>query len=333
MNLKCFVVGPFGKPKSKQRAWSDCLYENIIKLAIGDHYDVRRTIDDPEGGNITDQIKACLDKADIVIADLSDNNANAFYELGFRHGLGLPFVLVSRADTETDEAIPFNLSTYKFIKIDARYDENTRQYLVGEAAKVISELRKQVAEAVRNRRGPILVQNGSYRTRVFDWFTTYSNKIAADWLGAQPLPIQQMIGEYETGAGKRMLSDEEKFRLGEYLALKGAAGKTYEGEMHYFINSGTNELAMGYAAYHFPTGPLVIRLSGKERPDGVAEIKFDQPERKISVGDLEVTLPRYFFTVRFTVDAETGELSGTIVHPETRTTIGTAKLEPKMGFR
>src|SRR5262249_2188690 len=153
----------------------------------------------------------------------------------------------------------------------------------------------------------------------------YSSKIAADWLGAQPLPIQHVIRDYETGEGKRMLSDEAKLRLGEYLALKGAAGKTYEGEMLYFLNSATNELAVGYAAYHFPTGPLVIRLSGKEKPNGVAEIKFDQPERKISVGDFEVTLPRYFFTVRFTLDPETNELSGTLVHPETKTTIGTAK--------
>ena len=50
--------------------------------------------------------------------------------------------------------------------------------------------------------------------------------------------------------------------LAEYLYLKGAAGKLWEGDVLYFLNSTTRELALGYAAYQFPTGPMVDPLSG-----------------------------------------------------------------------
>src|SRR5262245_2913456 len=327
----CFVIGPFGDDHSKERVWSDCLLENIIKLAVGDHYDVLRTIDRPEAGNITDRIHRDIDQAQMVIADISDNNPNVFYEIGLRHGRRLPFVMVRRADTETK--IPFNLSTYETIKIDALYNERTNQYWIGAPATVIAGLRAQVALAAKAQRIPRFLEEGLYRVEVFDWVTTYASTIAKDWLKMQEPPIRQMIEEYEHGVAKAPPEQNEQVYLAEYISLKLAASKVWEGDIVYFLNDVTKELAVGYATYQFPTGTMVIVLSGKVTHEGNPEITFDQPERAVSVGDLQVTLPRYKFTVKFKGDDETGELVGTIFHPKTHTTVGTAVLTPKWGFR
>lgn len=119
--------------------------------------------------------------------------------------------------------------------------------------------------------------------------------------------------------------------LAEYLSLKGAASKVWDGDLIYFVNAVTHEMAVGYAAYQFPTGPLIITLTGREN-NGVAEVTFDQPERDVSVGDLQVRLPRYKFTVAFRRTGDGPELRGTILHPKSKTVVGDAMLTPKWGF-
>ena len=111
---KCFVVGPFGKPNSEARIWSDFLMENVIKFAIGDEYDVCRTIDAPEPGDIVDRIKRDLEHADMVIGDITDHNSNVFYELAIRHAARLPVVQLIRAA----DRVPFDLNQVRTIRID-----------------------------------------------------------------------------------------------------------------------------------------------------------------------------------------------------------------------
>jgi hypothetical protein len=77
----------------------------------------------------------------------------------------------------------------------------------------------------------------------------------------------------------------------------------------------------------------VIQFSGTEQNDGHAAITFDQPERQVSVTDLQVTLPRYKFTVQFNRSAKTGTFRGEILHPTSETVVGQATLAPKWGFR
>lgn len=323
----CFVISPFGEEFSQDRSWSDCLLRNIIEPAVNDRFQVCRTIDKPEPGSITDRIHRDIDQADMVVADISDNNANVFYEIGLRHGRGLPFVLIRRADA--DVRVPFNLSTFEVISVEAAW--NGRQYLLGSTADIVARLRAEVEAAMRRKRLPRVLESGLYRVRVFDWVTSYSKNIASDWLGKQTESFQNIVRNYERGTPHQLESDD-RIALAEYLSLKSAASQVWEGDILYFLNTVTKELAVGYAAYQFPTGPLVIRLTGSESGDGVAHLTFDQPERHVSVGDLQVTLPRYKFTVPFHRD-ETGRFNGVIRHPGTGTQVGSATLTSKWGFR
>lgn len=99
---KCFVIMPFGKaPKAK---WdSRTVYERIIKPAVKKafgNYDLEFRIDKQYvKRTLTSAIEEKLKTADIVIADLSGNNPNVTFELGFRYAQEKPFVCISSNPT------------------------------------------------------------------------------------------------------------------------------------------------------------------------------------------------------------------------------------------
>jgi MAP3K TRAFs-binding domain len=87
----CFVVMGFGlktdytKPKTFNL---DKTYRNIIKpAAIAAGFDCVRADEILQSGNINVPMYDQLLNADVVVADLSTYNCNAFYELGIRHAL------------------------------------------------------------------------------------------------------------------------------------------------------------------------------------------------------------------------------------------------------
>ncbi len=83
----CFVIGPIGSPGSDVRRHADLLFNGVIKEVLneGSAYRVRRADEVAAPGMITDAVIQDLSRADLVIADLSFLNPNAFYELGIRH--------------------------------------------------------------------------------------------------------------------------------------------------------------------------------------------------------------------------------------------------------
>jgi len=337
---KCFVVGPFGKPDSEARAWSNFLMDNVIKFAIGDEYDVCRTIDAPESGDIVDRIKRDLEHADMVIGDITDHNSNVFYELGFRAARGLPFVLVRRvcSQSSSQDDVPFILSTFEAIGIEAEYDSARGRYMLGEAARTISDVRAQVAKEAQKQHPPELLNDGAYRVRMFKWRTQYSRTIATDWLEQQGTNVKRLINEYEKGTRPRV-SGDRLAALAEYIELKTAANQTMDGTAVYFVNTHTKEIDLGFAIYNFPNQVVVINLGGREdRENGTAELTFDQRSRQVAVGDLRTELPSYSFAVRFTRTSKptvtgTTTLTGVIVHPRTATKVGEAELVTKWGFK
>ena len=106
---KCFVVMPFSKTQScTEQKWTE-IFEYIIKPAVeesGLGYECKRSI--AERQNIIKGILEALNKANVVIADLTDNNQNVFYELGVRHTLANRTILIAQGE----EHIPFDLRPY-----------------------------------------------------------------------------------------------------------------------------------------------------------------------------------------------------------------------------
>ena len=87
----CFVIMGFGKkqdPYTNRTIDLDATYNKIIQpsvVACG--YKCIRADEILDSGTIDRSMYALLYKADLVIADITTDNANALYELGTRHAL------------------------------------------------------------------------------------------------------------------------------------------------------------------------------------------------------------------------------------------------------
>lgn len=100
---------PFSSTAScSEEDWTR-IFEHLIKPAVeeaGLGYECRRSSADR--GNIIAQIMESLRDAHVVIADLTDQNPNVFYELGVRHSLANRTILIA----QDRNAIPFDLRPY-----------------------------------------------------------------------------------------------------------------------------------------------------------------------------------------------------------------------------
>lgn len=85
-----FVVMPFGRKKAAdgQEIDFDLVYEHLIAPAMEDADVIPKRADqDARAGGIHGDMFQELLLADLVVADLTIDNANAYYELGVRHAL------------------------------------------------------------------------------------------------------------------------------------------------------------------------------------------------------------------------------------------------------
>ncbi len=136
----CFVVGPIGDEESPTRISADWLLNGIIIPTFREHFSdftVVRADTLPMPGMIDSQVINLLLDADLVIADMSERNPNAFYEMGIRHLASKPIVHMYADGT----AIPFDVAPHRAIKFSTARFERLEQ------AKV--QLRTAVAEAVK----------------------------------------------------------------------------------------------------------------------------------------------------------------------------------------
>lgn len=113
----CFVVMPFGKKKNANGDPYDfnAIYKILIKPAIEEAgLESARADEATESGDIlTDMFQELL-LADMVLCDMSIDNANAYYELGIRHALrkrGVVHVQAGRAYMPFDV---FNVRTLPY---------------------------------------------------------------------------------------------------------------------------------------------------------------------------------------------------------------------------
>ena len=106
---KCFVIMPFSTSKScKQEEWTE-IFKTLVKPAVekaGFGYVCERS--SARFGNIIEDILDNLNRADVVIADMTDQNPNVFYELGVRHALRNATILIA----QNLDDIPFDLRPY-----------------------------------------------------------------------------------------------------------------------------------------------------------------------------------------------------------------------------
>jgi hypothetical protein len=102
-----FVVMKFGEPRL------DSAYEGVIRPLIEEFSLKPLRIDEVQNsGPITDQVLEEISSSKYVLADLTGERPNCYYECGFAHAIGRELILTIAAN----EPVHFDLAAYRFIQ-------------------------------------------------------------------------------------------------------------------------------------------------------------------------------------------------------------------------
>lgn len=124
----CFVIMSFSKTPDLKNA-----YEMAIKPAIKElGYECIRIDETEHNGKISEAIIENIKKAKFIVADLTENRPNCYYELGYAHALEKTVIHL----TNNADSLHFDIKDYNFIS----YEND----LPGLKASLLARIRKTV---------------------------------------------------------------------------------------------------------------------------------------------------------------------------------------------
>lgn len=143
----CYVIMPFSKTKTcTEDEWTD-IFESIINPAVeGAGLGYRCLRSEATTGNIIKKVVNSLYQANVVIADLTDQNPNVFYELGVRHTLKKRTIMIAQRRKD----IPSDLHGYA----SHPYKWKTTQQK-GELTKKLRRLLQHIEEDTDRSDNPV----------------------------------------------------------------------------------------------------------------------------------------------------------------------------------
>ena len=114
----------------------DSAYKEVIK-PIGNEfgYKVLRIDEVQDSGKISDQVLENIIKSQIIIADLSGERPNCYYEAGFAHAIGKDIIF----SIKRNEPVHFDLTGYRFIEWSTEGDFKKKLRTRLESMKMMSE--------------------------------------------------------------------------------------------------------------------------------------------------------------------------------------------------
>lgn len=135
LDEECFFVAPIGAEGSETRQRSDGVLNYIVARAAKDlGLTAVRADQLADPGQITLQVIEHVMGAPAVVADLTGNNPNVFYELAVRHAAQKPVVQI--ADRDSD--LPFDIAQMRTIFFDHRDLASAAQC----QADIVAQLRR-----------------------------------------------------------------------------------------------------------------------------------------------------------------------------------------------
>jgi hypothetical protein len=106
----CFVVMQFTDEYN-------ALFKEVIRPVCASYgYEVIRGDDFYTSGQIIEDITRSIRESALIIADVTPDNANVFYEVGYAHGIGKPTILLS--DRKRDKKLPFDIAGFRTLFYD-----------------------------------------------------------------------------------------------------------------------------------------------------------------------------------------------------------------------
>lgn len=116
-----------------EKDFDDLYHDVIVPTAERYGYQITRADECYTSSMIIQDIIREITSAAIIIADITMDNANVFYELGYAHALGKPTILL--ADVEKRSKLPFDVSGYRTIFYSnsiggkKEVEENLKKYI------------------------------------------------------------------------------------------------------------------------------------------------------------------------------------------------------------
>lgn len=111
----CFIISPIGSDNSEIRKRSDLLFKHVISpVCTACSFKPIRIDKENTNGSLTEEIISHINNDDLVIADITDGNPNAFYEIGYRAALKKPSIHLMLKDSK----IPFDISSIRTFPYD-----------------------------------------------------------------------------------------------------------------------------------------------------------------------------------------------------------------------
>lgn len=127
----CFVLLPFRDPFI--RIYNDHIKPVMVEMGLR----VMKSDDIFTTTEIVEDIWGLINKAKIIVADVTGRNGNVFYELGIAHTIGKPVIIL----TQEEEDVPFDLRHLRYFKYsdNAQGWESLRRNLRSAIASVRSK--------------------------------------------------------------------------------------------------------------------------------------------------------------------------------------------------
>lgn len=116
----CLLIAPIGEDDSPTRNRSDKILNDIVRPALKDcGFIVQRADELSKQGSINKAIIDRLIGDPLVIADLTGQNPNVFYELAIRHATHKPIEhIIGKGGT-----LPFDVQDMRSIEVDIQTDQ------------------------------------------------------------------------------------------------------------------------------------------------------------------------------------------------------------------
>jgi nucleoside 2-deoxyribosyltransferase len=122
---RCFIIGPM-----KDMARLLKLKNEVIIPLLENHNFKLITPEEGAHENIMRQVLLTLEQADILIADISGQNPNVFYELGIYHSFGKPYITVNDKSFKSKlQSTPFDIASYRYVDIDLTDVEHSKRMI------------------------------------------------------------------------------------------------------------------------------------------------------------------------------------------------------------
>jgi len=106
----CFIIMPFDEKRN-------FLYEQVIKPVLLQHasfdFQFVRADESLTVGKISEEISDFIRDSDVIIADITEDNRNVFYELGYAHAVGKKAVLLIERQEGKRLDLPFDIQDFR----------------------------------------------------------------------------------------------------------------------------------------------------------------------------------------------------------------------------